>query len=72
MLAQGISSLLHQNQQPEVAEVTKEEPAQVSDQNDSGNDQRMADNSSDQGGLADADYSNDVSSFFGGDDDSFV
>ena len=75
MLAQGISSLFHQNQQPEVAEVTKEEPAQVNDQSgDSGwnEDQRVADNSSDQGGFADADYSDDSSSFFGGDDDSFV
>ncbi|MHC8353100.1 DUF2076 domain-containing protein [Pseudomonas sp. RT4P38] len=65
MLAQGISSLFHHNQQPEVAEVIKEEPAQV-------NDQRVADNSSDQGGFTDADYSDDSSSFFGGDDDSFV
>ncbi|MDR6928422.1 DUF2076 domain-containing protein [Pseudomonas sp. BE134] len=74
MLAQGISSLFHQNQQPEVAEVIKEEPAQVSDQSDSGNgrgdDQRMADNSSNQGGFTDTDYSDDDSFF--GDDDSFV
>jgi hypothetical protein len=72
MLAQGISSLFQQHQQPEVVEVIKEEPAQVNDQSDSGNDQRVADNSSDQGGYADADYSDDSSSFFGGDDDSFV
>ncbi|WP_454870595.1 DUF2076 domain-containing protein [Pseudomonas lini] len=72
MLAQGISSLFQHNQQPEVVEVIKEEPAQVNDQSDSGNDQRVADNSSDQGGFADADYSDDSSSFFGGDDDSFV
>ncbi|VVM45279.1 hypothetical protein PS862_00654 [Pseudomonas fluorescens] len=76
MLAQGISSLFHHNQQPEVVEVIKEEPAQVNDQGDSGNgwgdDQRVADNASDQGGFADADYSDDSSSFFGGDDDSFV
>ncbi|EJM62512.1 hypothetical protein PMI30_04599 [Pseudomonas sp. GM50] len=76
MLAQGISSLFHHNQQPEVVEVIKEEPAQVNDQSDGGNgwgdDQRVADNSSDQGGFADADYSDDSSSFFGGDDDSFV
>lgn len=75
MLAQGISSLFHHNQQPEVVEVIKEEPAQVNDQsgdNGSGDEQRVADNSSDQGGFTDADYSDDSSSFFGGDDDSFV
>ncbi|MHC8388585.1 DUF2076 domain-containing protein [Pseudomonas sp. MDT2-39-1] len=77
MLAQGISSLFQHNQQPEVAEVIKEEPAQVNDQSDSGNgwgdDQRVADNNAnDQGGFTDADYSDDSSSFFGGDDDSFV
>ena len=75
MLAQGISSLFHHNQQPEVVEVIKEEPAQVNDQgsNGWGDDQRLAGNdsySNDQGGFSDADYSDD--SFFGGDDDSFV
>ncbi|MCP1416964.1 hypothetical protein J3D47_001207 [Pseudomonas laurylsulfativorans] len=75
MLAQGISSLFHHNQQPEVVEVIKEEPAQVNDQGNSGwgDDQRMAGNdawSNDQGGFSDADYSDD--SFSGGDDDSFV
>ncbi|VVQ14729.1 hypothetical protein PS934_04136 [Pseudomonas fluorescens] len=77
MLAQGISSLFHHNQQPEVVEVIKEEPAQVNDQGNNGwgDDQRMAGNdsySNDQGGFSDADYSDDSSSFFGGDDDSFV
>ncbi|MHC8307451.1 DUF2076 domain-containing protein [Pseudomonas sp. PB3P13] len=76
MLAQGISSLFHHDQQPEVVEVIKEEPAQVSDQNDGGNgwgdDERVADNTGDQGGFTDADYSDDSSSFFGDDDDSFV
>ncbi|MCP1443302.1 hypothetical protein J3D54_002434 [Pseudomonas sp. GGS8] len=76
MLAQGISSLFHHNQQPEVVEVIKEEPAKVNDQSDSsgwGNDQRVADNSSDQGGFTDANYEDDSSSFFGGDDDdSFI
>ncbi|WP_460144467.1 DUF2076 domain-containing protein [Pseudomonas sp. S2_A02] len=72
MLAQGISSLFQHNQQPEVVEVIKEEPAQVNDQGGSGNDQRVADNAYDQGGFTDADYSDDSSSFFGGDDDSFV
>ena len=78
MLAQGISSLFHNNQQPqEIVEVIKEEPAQVSDQSNNGwgDDQRMAGNdsySNDQGGFTDADYNDDSSSFFGGDDDSFV
>ncbi|MGF6130478.1 hypothetical protein QF019_005713 [Pseudomonas frederiksbergensis] len=77
MLAQGISSLFHSNQQPqEVVEVIKEEPAQVNDHsgNDWNNDQNVAGNdSNDQGNFADADYSDDSSSFFGGDDDdSFV
>jgi hypothetical protein len=76
MLAQGISSLFQHNQQPEVVEVIKEEPAQVNDQGDSGNgwgdEPRVADNANDQGGFTDADYSDDSSSFFGGDDDSFV
>jgi hypothetical protein len=75
MLAQGISSLFHHNQQPEIVEVIKEEPAQVNDQGNNGwgDDQRMAGNdtySNDQGGFSDAGYSDD--SFFGGDDDSFV
>ncbi|VVN83835.1 hypothetical protein PS718_01326 [Pseudomonas fluorescens] len=72
MLAQGISSLFHHNQQPEeIVEVIKEEPAQVADQSNSGwgDDQRMAGN--DQSGVSDADYSDDNSSFFD-DDDSFV
>ncbi|BCX70654.1 MULTISPECIES: DUF2076 domain-containing protein [Pseudomonas] len=78
MLAQGISSLFHHNQQPqEIVEVIKEEPAQVNDQGNNGwgDDQRMAGNDSyanDRGGFTDADYSDDSSSFFGGDDDSFV
>ncbi|MHC8323844.1 DUF2076 domain-containing protein [Pseudomonas sp. GB2N2] len=78
MLAQGISSLFHSNQQPqEIVEVIKEEPAQVNDHSGDkawGDEQRVADNhSSDQGGYADADYNDDSSSFFGGDDDdSFV
>jgi hypothetical protein len=77
MLAQGISSLFHHNQQPqEIVEVIKEEPAQVSDQSNNGwgDDQRVADNDSfgnDQGGFTDTDYSDDSSSFFD-DDDSFV
>jgi hypothetical protein len=81
MLAQGISSLFHSNQQPqEVAEVIKEEPAPVNDSgnaNDNGwgnDEQRTVSNDSsgnDQGGFTDADYSDDSSSFFS-DDDSFV
>ncbi|WMN17043.1 DUF2076 domain-containing protein [Pseudomonas piscis] len=77
MLAQGISSLFHSNQQPqEVVEVIKEEPAPASDNSGWGNDeQRYANNDSwggnDQGGFNDAGYDNDDSSFFS-DDDSFV
>jgi hypothetical protein len=73
MLAQGISSLFHHNQQPEeIVEVIKEEPAQVADQSNSGwgDDQRMAGN--DQGGFTDTDYGSDDSSSFFDDDDSFV
>lgn len=73
LLAQGISSLFNHNSQPEeVVEVIKEEPAQVNDQSGDkgwGDDQRVADNSQD---YADTDYNDDSSSFFGGDDDSFV
>lgn len=75
MLAQGISSLFHHDQQPEVVEVIKEEPAQVSDQGAGsgwGDEPRVADNSVDQGDYAGTDYSDDSSSYFGGDDDSFV
>ncbi|WP_262136381.1 DUF2076 domain-containing protein [Pseudomonas sp. Marseille-Q5117] len=77
MLAQGISSLFHHNQQPEeIVEVIKEEPAQVADQSNNGwgDDQRVADNGfsgNDQSGFSDADYSSENSSFFD-DDDSFV
>jgi hypothetical protein len=77
MLAQGISSLFHHNQQPEeIVEVIKEEPAQVADQSNNGwgDDQRVADNGfsgNDQSGFTDTDYGNDNSSFFD-DDDSFV
>jgi len=76
MLAQGISSLFHSNQAPqEVVEVIKEEPAPVNDTGTGwGDEPRMAGNDSygnDQGGFADADYSDDGSSLFG-DDDSFV
>ncbi|CAI8960561.1 ABC transporter substrate-binding protein [Pseudomonas sp. IT-347P] len=77
MLAQGISSLFHHNQQPEeIVEVIKEEPAQVADQSNNGwgDDLRVADNGfsgNDQSGFSDTDYSDDSSSFFD-DDDSFV
>ncbi|NBF09398.1 DUF2076 domain-containing protein [Pseudomonas sp. Fl4BN1] len=77
MLAQGISSLFHSNQQPqEVVEVIKEEPAPASDNSGWGNDdQRLANNDSwgnnDQGSFNNADYDNDDSSLFS-DDDSFV
>jgi hypothetical protein len=70
MLAQGISSLFHHNQPQEIVEVIKEEPAQVNDQGNS--DQGNSGWGDDQGGFSDADYSDDSSSFFDGDDDSFI
>ncbi|AYF51068.1 DUF2076 domain-containing protein [Pseudomonas fluorescens] len=77
MLAEGISSLFHHNQQPQVVEEIIEQPAPASDQGGWGNDdQRFAGNDSDSWGsnnadsFADSDYSDDSSSF--GDDDSFV
>ena len=67
MLAQGISSLFQHHQQPEVVEVIKEEPAQVNDQSGDGgwgDNPQVADN---------PDFSDtDDSTFFGGDDDSYV
>ncbi|WP_268799467.1 DUF2076 domain-containing protein [Pseudomonas huanghezhanensis] len=88
MLAQGISSLFHQNSQPqEIVEVIKEEPAQnVSDtfSQDSGstggwNDdqQNVTSNdnwggNNDAGGFADTDYGNDDGGGMFDDDDSFV
>ncbi|VEF12999.1 periplasmic ligand-binding sensor protein [Pseudomonas fluorescens] len=76
MLAQGIGSLFHHNQQPEeIVEVIKEEPAQVADQSNNGwGDEHLAGNDTygnDQGGFTDTDYSSENSSFFD-DDDSFV
>ena len=75
LLAEGISSLFHHNQQPQVVEEIIEQPAPASDQGGWGNDdQKFAGN--DNGGsnnsdsFADSDYSDDSSSF--GDDDSFV
>lgn len=81
MLAEGISSLFHGGHQPqEIVEIIREEPAHANDQNatdqngnDWSNDQQMAGNdASDQGNFSDADFSDDNSSFFGGDDDSFI
>ncbi|AKA82768.1 DUF2076 domain-containing protein [Pseudomonas synxantha] len=75
LLAEGISSLFHHNQQPQVVEEIIEQPAPTSDQGDWGNDdQKFAGNdswgSNNADGFADSDYSDDSSSF--GDDDSFV
>ncbi|WP_191486290.1 DUF2076 domain-containing protein [Pseudomonas sp. FEN] len=76
MLAEGISSLFHHNQQqPQIIEEIIE-PSPMSNNNGGGwGDERMANNDSwgnnDQGGLADADF-NDDSSSFSGDDDSYV
>jgi hypothetical protein len=75
LLAEGISSLFHHNQQPQVVEEIIEQPAPASDQGGWGNDdQKYAGNDSWGGNnsdsFADSDYSDDSSSF--GDDDSFV
>jgi hypothetical protein len=71
LLAEGISSLFHHNQQPQVVEEIIEQPAPASDQGGWGNDdQKFAGNDSWGGDTADSDYSDDSSSF--GDDDSFV
>lgn len=75
LLAEGISSLFHHNQQPQVVEEIIEQPAPASDQGDWGNDdQKFAGNdswgSNNADSFADSDYSDDSSSF--GDDDSFV
>ena len=74
LLAEGISSLFHHNQQPQVVEEIIEQPAPASDQGGWGNDdQKFAGNdnwgSNNSDSFADSDYS-DASSF--GDDDSFV
>ncbi|TFY94101.1 DUF2076 domain-containing protein [Pseudomonas nabeulensis] len=75
LLAEGISSLFHHNQQPQIVEEIIEQPAPASDQGGWGNDdQRFAGNdswgSNNSDSFADSDYSDDSSSF--GDDDSFV
>ena len=71
LLAEGISSLFHHNQQPQVVEEIIEQPAPASDPGNWGNDdQQFAGNDSWGGNNADSDYSDDSSSF--GDDDSFV
>ena len=71
LLAEGISSLFHHNQQPQVVEEIIEQPAPASDQGNWGNDdQQFAGNDSWGSNNADSDYSDDSSSF--GDDDSFV
>ncbi|KTB55571.1 DUF2076 domain-containing protein [Pseudomonas allii] len=75
LLAEGISSLFHHNQQPQVVEEIIEQPAPASDQGGWGNDdQKYAGNDSwgsdNSDSFAGSDYSDDGSSF--GDDDSFV
>ncbi|WP_300628403.1 DUF2076 domain-containing protein [Pseudomonas sp.] len=75
LLAEGISSLFHHNQQPQVVEEIIEQPAPASDQGGWGNDdQKFAGNdswgSNSADSVADSDYSDDSSAF--GDDDSFV
>ncbi|WP_338488426.1 DUF2076 domain-containing protein [Pseudomonas trivialis] len=75
LLAEGISSLFHHNQQPQVVEEIIEQPAPASDQGNWGNDdQKFAGNdswgSNNADSFADNDYADDSSSF--GDDDTFV
>ena len=75
LLAEGLSSLFHHNQQPQVVEEIIEQPAPASDSGNWGNDdQKFAGNdswgSNNADSFADSDYSDDSSSF--GDDDSFV
>ena len=75
LLAEGISSLFHHNQQPQVVEEIIEQPAPASDQGGWGNDdQKFAGNdnwgSNNADSVADSDYVDDSSAF--GDDDSFV
>ena len=75
LLAEGISSLFHHNQQPQVVEEIIEQPAPASDQGGWANDdQKFAGNdnwgSNNSDSFADSDYSDD--SFTDGDDDSFV
>jgi uncharacterized protein len=79
MLAEGISSMFHHNQQPqEIVEVIREEPSRANDNggdNGWGNDnQRVSDNdsfSNNDGGFADSGYDSDDGGF-SGDDDSYV
>lgn len=76
MLAEGISSMFHHNQQPqEIVEVIKEEPSRANDNSNGGDNGWGNDNqrvsSNDQGGFADTDYGNDDSGF-SDDDDSYV
>ncbi|AMB85179.1 ABC transporter substrate-binding protein [Pseudomonas agarici] len=75
MLAEGISSLFHHHQQPQIIEEIIE-PSPMSNHSDGwGDDRRMANNdawgNSDQGGFLDGGYSDDSSSSFA-DDDSYV
>ncbi|AZE85997.1 Putative transmembrane protein [Pseudomonas orientalis] len=75
LLAEGISSLFHHNQQPQVVEEIIEQPAPASDQGGWGNDDQKFAGNDNWGGkntdsVADSDYSDDSSAF--DDDDSFV
>ncbi|AZE96748.1 Putative transmembrane protein [Pseudomonas orientalis] len=75
LLAEGISSLFHHNQQPQVVEEIIEQPAPASDQGGWGNDDQKFAGNDNWGGnntdsVADCDYSDDSSAF--DDDDSFV
>jgi hypothetical protein len=84
MLAEGISSMFHHNQQPqEIVEVIEDQPNHASNNdgggNGWGNDNQRDDNQRDDsfanndpsGGFADNDYGDD-SGGFSDDDDSYV
>ncbi|MGV8921163.1 MAG: DUF2076 domain-containing protein [Pseudomonas sp.] len=82
MLAEGISSLFHHNQQPqEIVEIIKEEPSRANDNSNGGDNgwgndnQRVSNNDSfgnNDGGFADSGYDSDDSGGFADDDDSYV
>ncbi|WP_397451261.1 DUF2076 domain-containing protein [Pseudomonas sp. NA-150] len=83
MLAEGISSLFHHNQQqPQIVEEIIEEPSRANDNSNGGDNgwgndnQRVSNNDSfsnnDSGGFADSGYDSDDGGGFSDDDDSYV
>ena len=76
MLAEGISSLFHHNNQPQEIVEVLQEPVPMQDQGGWGNEsERFANNDSwgnDSGNLTDTDFSDDSGGSFFDDDDTFV